>query len=113
MQDHGLTEDETAVLAAAKKLKGKAKASSKQDLRRLQPLPLKTKLKAAPQKLTPEEQRQQQVLLECLEQAEKLPQQSSYAKHRKACILKALSLIAKSRCAWMMHHQAMVCLRLA
>lgn len=100
MPDQGteLTEEESLGLAAAKKRKGKARFSSKQDLRRTQPLPVKGKVKKASLELTPEEERQQQVLLERLQQTEKLPAQSEYARHQKACILKALALLEASRC---------------
>ncbi|KAK9842671.1 hypothetical protein WJX74_000480 [Apatococcus lobatus] len=93
-----LTDQEQFELAAGQKLRKAARHSSKRDIRRSQPLTLQKEALAITS-LTPSEEHQQQLLLENLQQAEKLPPQSRYARHRKACILKALSLLTTSRAA--------------
>ena len=98
-QADSLTEQEQLELAVAQKHRKSARISNKQDLSRAQsqPLPIH-KDKPRPCSLTlAQQQHQRQILQGRLQHLDTLPAQSKYAKHQKACILKALSLLESSR----------------
>lgn len=97
MPDQTLTDQEQLEHAVGQKIQKSSKRSSKRSLTRSQPLSLHKKSSAS-EGLTLADKQQQQLLLEHLQQVETLPKESRYARHRKACILKALSLLTSARC---------------
>ena len=97
MPDQALTDQEQLEHAAGRKTQQVARRSSKKSLTRSQPLSLQNRTSAS-EGSTPADKQQQQLLLEHLQQVETLPSGSRYAMHRKACILKALSLLTSARC---------------
>lgn len=75
------------------KIKSKQQGTSKRSLKKR--APLKTKKGDSPSETV--EDKKRQILLEQLEGMQKLPQNSSYARHRKACLQKALTLLELTR----------------
>jgi hypothetical protein len=90
-QAGGLTAEDS--LAVNKALKHRRTAKQKSSIERKSPLGLKprakTQLDLQAEKL--------EALLQAKEATSRLPKQSSYAKHRMACIQKALSLLDMQR----------------
>lgn len=84
---------------ARSKIKHKHQASSKRSLSRHGPLNADLKLKTRkPSAENHSYDNQRELLLVQLEAVQELPKNSTYAKHRKACLQKAIVLLELNRC---------------